>query len=98
MCIRDRLKGRDVGSTISYYIPLLFRLFSLWLKAREQSNNKTVSYTHLDVYKRQIDAMMQKDNTPLVDSILRKLSNNHAGLCERFPETVLRQDVYKRQA
>ncbi|KAE9731639.1 hypothetical protein GP709_16195 [Escherichia coli] len=43
-----------------------------------------------------IDAMMQKDNTPLVDSILRKLSNNHAGLCERFPETVLRQKITTR--
>ncbi len=40
-----------------------------------------------------IDAMMQKDNTPLVDSILRKLNDNHAELCEQFPETVLRQKI-----
>lgn len=43
-----------------------------------------------------IDAMMQKDNTPLVDSILRKLNDNHAELCEQFPERVLRQKITTR--
>ena len=43
-----------------------------------------------------IDAMMQKDNTPLVDSILRKLNDNHPGLCEPFPEAVLRQKITVR--
>ena len=48
MCIRDRLKGNDG----CWYAVL--RYDQNYIKQKEEAGADPVSYTHLDVYKRQI--------------------------------------------
>ena len=51
---------------------------------------KSVSYTHLDVYKRQVYTIVDyKDNTPEINSVFCKSSNSR--------KMFLFEDVYKRQ-
>ena len=53
MCIRDRDCGTDANKAIKFWVTTLPGYYNL--HSMMQSGTVTVSYTHLDVYKRQAD-------------------------------------------
>ena len=61
MCIRDRLKAGDLQSRLYMLVKILNREVqladikqSIQMRTREDIDRQPVSYTHLDVYKRQV--------------------------------------------
>ena len=99
MCIRDSIQS---GNNIFPVYRLNDRLFHVRLTVKisvlsavsaHQGTVVAVSYTHLDVYKRQAVLRLLEPTSPTIGrsvAIVRHI--NH------MPDVFLRLDVYKRQA